>query len=156
MPVVNTAATWANFQLQAWKTKKTNLNKFLHIFVKKKYFSDILGWLLTHLLAPSLKNEKILPWQGFIQAILMPVRRHKKLNLLIEFSNSIFIKFYFIAFQHKSFVQNTFLSFRYKKAKIFHELYPTNPHQVSAINLLHSFQHLETFTCILQHSKTQS
>ena len=34
------------------------------------------------------------PSQGFIQAILMSVRRHKKLNLLIEFSNSIFIKFY--------------------------------------------------------------
>ena len=38
--------------------------------------------------------------QGFIQAILMSIRWHKKLNLLIEFSNSIFIKFYFKAFWH--------------------------------------------------------
>ena len=35
--------------------------------------------------------------QGFVQAILMSSRRHKKLNLLIEFSNSIFIKFCFKA-----------------------------------------------------------
>ena len=31
--------------------------------------------------------------QRFIQAILMSSRWHKKLNLLIEFSNSIFINF---------------------------------------------------------------
>ena len=36
--------------------------------------------------------------QEFIQAILTFGRRHKKLNLLIEFSNSIFIKFYFKAY----------------------------------------------------------
>ena len=36
--------------------------------------------------------------QKFIQAILMSGRPHKKLNLLIEFSNSIFIKFYFKAY----------------------------------------------------------
>ena len=35
---------------------------------------------------------------GFIQAILMSGRRYKKLSLLIEFSNSIFIKFYFKAY----------------------------------------------------------
>ena len=39
-------------------------------------------------------------YQGFIQAILIFVRRHKKLNLLIEFSNSIFITFYFKTFWH--------------------------------------------------------
>ena len=39
-------------------------------------------------------------YKGFIQAILIFVRRHKKLNLLIEFSNSIFITFYFKAFWH--------------------------------------------------------
>ena len=38
--------------------------------------------------------------QGFIQAILMYGRRHKKLNLLIEFSNSIFIKFCFKAYKN--------------------------------------------------------
>ena len=39
--------------------------------------------------------------QGFIQAILMSIRRHKELNLLIEFSNSIFIKSNFKLFQNK-------------------------------------------------------
>ena len=39
--------------------------------------------------------------QGFIQAILISSRRHKKLNLLIEFWNSIFRKFYFEAYQNK-------------------------------------------------------
>ena len=33
--------------------------------------------------------------QGFIQAILMPIREHKTLNLITEFSNSILITFYF-------------------------------------------------------------
>ena len=45
--------------------------------------------------------------QGFIQAILMSGRRHKKLNLLIEFSNSFFIKSNFKAFWHQNYVQNT-------------------------------------------------
>ena len=42
--------------------------------------------------------------QGFIQAILMSGRRHKKLNLLIEFS--IFIKFYFKAYWRWICIQN--------------------------------------------------
>ena len=42
--------------------------------------------------------------QGFIQAILMSGRRHKKLNLLIEFS--IFIKFYFKAYWRLTCIQN--------------------------------------------------
>ena len=33
--------------------------------------------------------------QGFIQAIVMSGRWHKKLNFLIEFQDSIFILFYF-------------------------------------------------------------
>ena len=36
----------------------------------------------------------------FIQTILMSGRRHKNLNLLIEFSNSIFIKFCFKAYKN--------------------------------------------------------
>ena len=36
--------------------------------------------------------------QGFIQAILMSSTQHKKLNLLIVFLNSIFIKLYFKAY----------------------------------------------------------
>ena len=42
--------------------------------------------------------------QGFIQAILMSGRRHKKLILLIEFS--IFIKFYFKAYWRWICIQN--------------------------------------------------
>ena len=45
----------------------------------------------------------------FIQGILMSSRQLKKLNLLIEFCNSIFIKFYFHAYQNKlpsSLLQN--------------------------------------------------
>ena len=65
-------------------------------------------------------------------------RQHKKLNLLIEFSNSIFIKFYLKAFWCCYFVQNTFTntftSFRCKKAKIFHELCPVNPNQGFTMN----------------------
>ena len=38
--------------------------------------------------------------QIFIQAFLMSGSRYKKLNLLIEFSNSIFIKSYFKANWH--------------------------------------------------------
>ena len=45
-------------------------------------------------------------YQGFIQAIFMSVRRHKKLNLLIEFSNWIFIKFFFKAYWHWTYIQN--------------------------------------------------
>ena len=46
-------------------------------------------------------------YRGFIQAILMSVRQHEKVDLLIEFSKSIFIKFYFQKFWHWNFVQNT-------------------------------------------------
>ena len=48
----------------------------------------------------TIHENNIHTLQEFIHAILMSVRRHKKLNLLIEFSNSIFIKFYFKAFWH--------------------------------------------------------
>ena len=50
-------------------------------------------------------NGHQLQQQGFIQAILMSGRRHKKLNLLIEFSNAIFIKFYFKA--HKNMLTSS-------------------------------------------------
>ena len=44
--------------------------------------------------ASDLKKKTFLPVarQGFIQAVLMSGRRHRKLNLLIEFKNSIFKK----------------------------------------------------------------
>ena len=44
--------------------------------------------------------------QGFIQAILMSGRRHKKLNLLFKFSNSIFVKFYIKAYWPWTCIQN--------------------------------------------------
>ena len=44
--------------------------------------------------------------KGFMQAILMGGRRHKKLNLVVEFSNSIFIKFYFKAYWDSICIQN--------------------------------------------------
>ena len=52
------------------------------------------------------------PIQGFIQTILMSIRQQKKLNLLIEFSNSIFIKFYFKVLWRWNFVQNTLTFFK--------------------------------------------
>ena len=44
--------------------------------------------------SPTLLDPYPISLQGFIQAILMSVRRHKKLNLLIEFSNSFFTNFF--------------------------------------------------------------
>ena len=44
------------------------------------------------------ENVTSFPLHGFIQAILMSGRRLKKFNLLIEFSNTIFIKKYFKAY----------------------------------------------------------
>ena len=103
--------------------------------------------------------------EGFIQAILMSGRRHKILNLLIEFSNSIFIKIYFKAYWRWTCIQNklpykvySMLSYLFAlQTKIFFKGFtPLNPHQGPAINLLRSLQHFESLTCILQHSKTQS
>ena len=44
--------------------------------------------------------------QGFIQAILKSGRQHKNLNLLIEFSNSIFKKLCFKAYWRWTYIQN--------------------------------------------------
>ena len=58
-----------------------------------------------------LKSVNLHLWcQGFMQAILMSDRWHKKLNLLIEFSNAIFIKFYSKAYYHWIFVQKMDIS----------------------------------------------
>ena len=46
----------------------------------------------------------------FIQAILMSSRWHKKLNLLIEFSNSTFKKFHFKAYWCWTCIQNKLAS----------------------------------------------
>ena len=109
--------------------------------------------------------------QGFIQAILMSVRQHKTLNLLIQFSNSIFTnlhKFYFQACWHWTCIQNelidkvsSILSYLFvlqiqKGQKIFQGLYCLNPKQDSTMNSLWSLHHLRTPTCILHRLKTQS
>ena len=96
-------------------------------------------------------------YQGFIQVILISVWLHKKLNLhkILEhvgieiLSEILFFTRFLLSWA-------IYLSFRCKKAKIFQELYPLNPHQGSTLNRLQSLQHLETFSCILQHLKTQS
>ena len=73
---------------------------------------------------------------GFIQTILMPIRQQRTQSCNWVFKRNLHI--FFKAFWHWNFVQNTFvyqvssmlsyfLSFSFKKAKIFHELYPVNP-----------------------------
>ena len=48
-----------------------------------------------------LLNLNTITKQEFIQAILVSGRRHKKLNLLIQFWNWIFMKFYFEAYKNR-------------------------------------------------------
>ena len=96
----------------------------------------------------------------------MSGRRHKRLYLLIEFSNSIFIKFYFKTYWCWLCIQDSLLGFFYfklficppdvKRTKVFQGLYSLNPRNGSAMNPLQSLQHLETSDWILQYSKTQS
>ena len=57
--------------------------------------------------------------QGFIQAILMPVRQHIKLNILTEFSNSIFTKCYFKACWHRTCIQNKLVYYVSSIFKLF-------------------------------------
>ena len=97
----------------------------------------------------SLKN---LPKQGFVQAILMSGRRHKK---LIEFSNSIFLRFYFKAYWRWTCIQNKlgllgFFYLRYlfvhqiQKGQIFFRGFtPWTPTRVPSMSTLWSIQHLE-------------
>ena len=59
--------------------------------------SKIIEGVIHDQANPFLSDEDIL-YQRFIQAVLTFGKRHKKHNLLIEFSNSIFIKFYFKAY----------------------------------------------------------
>ena len=81
----------------------------------------------------------VLAWmQGFIQEILMSVIRHKILNLLTEFLNSIFIKICFKAYWRWTCIKN---KLAYKVSSILSYLfvpqrfYPQNPYQGSAMIL---------------------
>ena len=96
-------------------SKKMRHHHFTHVY-KKLWLDDVR-------------------FQRFILAILMSGRKHKKLNLLIEFSNSIFIKFYLKASWCWTCIQNKlamfeafYFSSRYKNANIFQGLLPLNPH----------------------------
>ena len=84
------------------------------------------------------RNSTRVGAQGFNQAILMSGRGYKILNLLIEFSNLIFIKIYFKAYWRWTCIQSKwhtkfllfyaiYLSSRYKKTKMFQGFYPTEP-----------------------------
>ena len=102
--------------------------------------------------------------QGFIQGIFMSRRRYRKLNLLIEFSNSIFIKFYFKAYWRWTFIQNKlaycFFYFELfvcpsdvKRSKFF-----TSWIFIRALpwTSCGGYSTLTPLTCNLQHSKIQS
>ena len=67
---------------------------------------NVVSLRLASLWKLNLNLSKHLNIQAFIQAVLMSGRRHKKLNLLIDFWNSIFMKFYFIAYWHWTCIQN--------------------------------------------------
>ena len=90
--------------------------------------------------------------QGFIQTILISGRSLKKLNLLIEFWNSIFIKFYFKACWDWTCIQKKLAC---KVSFILSYLFVLQMKKILkyfrgfSFNLLRSLQHLKIPTCIL-------
>ena len=119
-----------------------------------------LHWLLT--LFWFYYCSTLTVGQGF-----MSVRRHEKLNLLIEFSNSIFIKSYLKHFVIEiSFkihwctrfllFKAIYLSSRCKKARIFQRIYPVNPEEGSAMNPFRSLRHFEKHSKIKSYFKKQT
>ena len=71
-------------------------------------FFEISEYPLLYLFQPPLiPFIKLQVLQGFIQVLLMSGRQHKMLNLLSEFSNSIFIKIYFKAYSYWTYIRNT-------------------------------------------------
>ena len=99
---------------------------------------------------------KMLPSHGFIWAILMSVRCHKKLSFLIKWLNlrekKIEVAFKINYLTRFLLFSDTCLSSRSKKAEFFQGLYSLNPHQGSTMNLLQSLNLFETPTCIFEHS----
>ena len=75
-------------------------NNLTAAFVFAKIFSQYQLFTFSTSLLKNLffTPEVVIPYQGFNQAILMPGGWHKKLNLLTECSNSVFIKFNFKAY----------------------------------------------------------
>ena len=67
-----------------------HIQNYCAVIKTEAYSKHCLMFKMAHFAAR--KNNA---WVRFIQAILMSDRRHKKLSLLIEFRNSIFIKLYF-------------------------------------------------------------
>ena len=89
-------------------TRKSQKNWFLSQVnilprIYSKYCKISYLFFLHYNILWTTDNSKYdeIVYQGFIQAILMSSRQYKKLNLLIEYWNSIFIKFYFWAHQNK-------------------------------------------------------
>ena len=78
-----TLLRWVTFLLRSQTVILTVFLCWIYLFLLTLVF--VVQWL-------SLHGE--IRIQGYIQTILMSGRWHKKLNLLTEFSNSIFIKFY--------------------------------------------------------------
>ena len=124
-------------------------SNFLVVWNRDSYIKQI------RLVFNPLKISSYISSLGFIQAMII-----RRLNLLIEFSNSILIKCYFKAFQHWIFFKihwltrfllfwAVYLLFRCKKVKIFQGLDLVKPQKGSAMKLLWSLQHLETLTCNL-------
>ena len=84
--------------------------------------------------------------QEFIQAILMSGWWHIKLNLLIEFWNSIFMKFYFEAYQNKFLF---FKNFFWKKGH--QKKFTTAPYSIPFLSIWHQNKALHNFHKMGQH-----
>ena len=74
------------------------LNKYNCLYKKQFGFQNSYSTnhaliTITETIREALDGDEYSCGQGCVQAILMSGRQHKKLNLRIEFSNSIFIKF---------------------------------------------------------------
>ena len=58
MPVVNTAANWANVQSQAWETKKMHPEKNVFYFSGKKILFLYFRMTTDTLSSPKLEKQK--------------------------------------------------------------------------------------------------
>ena len=83
---------------------------------------QVLGITLKSLVFASNKVHFII-YKKFIQVILISGRWLKKINLLIEFWNSIFIKFYFKTYWHWTYIQKKLA------CKVSFKLFIYSPHE---------------------------
>ena len=114
-------------------------------------YMQVLGITLKSLVFAFKKVHLIID-KEFIQAILISGRWLKKTrssNCVLKFSLHKF-------FCKVCFILSYLFVLQMKKDQHFSGVLPPNPHQGCAMNPLWSLQHLQTPTCILQPSKTQS